>query len=125
VGRKRHNSTQSAPFTAVTKELINSLEDRLTDSDEEVRRTAVAAVLDVADEEFHWRLAERLVARLAGDDEALRQRAAASLTEMGPAATGPLILRHHKARSKALQQRLCEVLVRIADVREQAKRAAM
>ena len=123
--RKRHNSTKSAPFTAVTKELINSLEDRLTNSDEEVRRQAVAAVLNVPDEEFHWCLAERLVARLAGDDDALGQRAAASLTEMGPAATGPLILRHHKARSKALQKRLCEVFLRIVDMREQAKRAAI
>ena len=118
VGRKRCASTRSSIFNPVTKDLINIFENCLTDSDEDLRRKFVAIVL-AADPSLSWCVAERLVDRLAGDDEAVGQKAAASLAEMGGAATGPLILRLHKARGKALRKRLIEVLFRAEETEKE------
>jgi hypothetical protein len=118
VGRKRCALNRSSIFNPVTKELINIYANCLTDSDEDLRRKFVAVVL-AADPSVSWSVAERLVDRLAGDDEAVGQRAAASLAAMGGAATGPIILRLHKARGKVQPNRLVEVLFRAQETEKE------
>ena len=115
--RKRSGSTKSAAVNATAEEL-KTLVGALTSSDEAQRREAVTNVL-AREPVLCWHLADRLVDRLAGDDEAVGQKAAASLAEMGGAATGPLILRLHKARGKALRKRLIEVLFRAEETEKE------
>jgi hypothetical protein len=71
-------------------------------------------VLTVGLPAVHVMLADRLVYRLTGDDEGVRQRAAASLVELGGAVSEALVVRLFKTRDEGLRGRLTEVLNRIA-----------
>src|SRR5262249_23735592 len=123
MGCKRYHSTLSARLTAVSEDLIEVFEHCLTNSDEDVRRKAVALAMSLTDREFLWCIAERLVDRFTGDAEAVSQRAAESLAEMGPTAFSVVVLRHSHARKEALQKRLCGVIERMAENQAKAKRA--
>ena len=70
-------------------------------------------------------LIDRLVGVLKGERQAKRQRAAASLVEMGEAALRSLTYHLQKTRSKNLQTRLPEVLVRIGRALPPAQRTEL
>jgi hypothetical protein len=95
---------------ATTKCVIDLLVKLLSHENDDQRRDATSRILQMAIAPARNLLVDRLVDILGQRSERLRQRAAASLTEMGMLVTSALQYRLVKTRSTALQVRLIKVL---------------